>query len=386
MRILHFSTNDKFVPLIKSTFGEAYPDSNIFRILCSPADKLSFLSSDDSTRLVKDGYFYSDEVVADMANADVLILHSMRPQFADAILKADSRLFVVWSGWGFDYSHLIERSLGSLVLSETSGLLRTARINRLFSLADISRRGASLIQKVKGVGGRSSGRSKNIPEALDRISGRINSFSVMPAEEVVVRQMLPELKARFQMIHYFTTEDILSSGISNVCGSDILVGNSATPENNHIEAFLSLAKLDLSGRRVIVPLSYGDVFYAKKVCEMGERILGSNFYPLRDFMPLSKYNEIISSCRWIVMNHRRQQALGNVSTALYQGASVFLRRENPIFDFYSSMGVKVFTIDDIAGSSKFLPSLSENEIKINKEKVESYWSRGRVVDSLRALG
>lgn len=386
MRFLHFSTNDKFLPLVKSVFGEAFPGSNTFRILCSPADELSFLSSDDTTRLVGNSYFYADEVSSDMANADVLIVHSMRPQFADAILKANDRLFVVWSGWGFDYSHLIERSLGSLVLPETLSLLKKARMKRLSSLSEISRRALRLVNKVRELRGRSLGRSKDVPDALDRVSGRINLFSVMPAEEAIVRKMLPNLNARFQMIHYFTTEDIFSSGVSKVSGRDILVGNSATPENNHVEAFHSLKKLDLSGRRIVVPLSYGDEFYAIKVCAIGKRILGPHFYPLREFMPLVKYNDIISTCSWVVMNHRRQQALGNISTALYQGASVFLRRENPIYDFYSSMGVKILTIDEMSDSCLCLSSLSENDVSENREKVKSYWARERVVESLKSLG
>ena len=39
---------------------------------------------------------------------------------------------------------------------------------------------------------------------------------------------------------------------------DILVGNSAYPANNHLEVFKKLQDYDLSGRKVVVPLTYGN--------------------------------------------------------------------------------------------------------------------------------
>ena len=69
----------------------------------------------------------------------------------------------------------------------------------------------------------------------------------------------------------------------------ILIGNSATPENQHIEVFEWLKdKLD-DNTEILVPLSYGLDDYRKEVIDKGKEIFGGSFVPVTDFMEREKY-------------------------------------------------------------------------------------------------
>src|SRR6185503_12335549 len=96
---------------------------------------------------------------------------------------------------------------------------------------------------------------------------------------IALHSAVPRLKAAFLPLNYYSCEDVFLVGSSsNMAGPDILVGNSATPENNHLEVIEHLARLGTAGRKVIVPLSYGrgsgSELYAAAVRRAGERLLG----------------------------------------------------------------------------------------------------------------
>ena len=124
----------------------------------------------------------------------------------------------------------------------------------------------------------------------------------------------------------FTAEDVFERGPAEMAGPDVLVGNSATASNNHADAFALLAGCT-GGARVVVPLSYGNADYGAQVAALGARLFGDRFDALREWMPIDAYNERIRNCGFVVMNHRRQQAVGNIGAALFKGATVYLRRE-----------------------------------------------------------
>ena len=129
-------------------------------------------------------------------------------------------------------------------------------------------------------------------------------------------------------------------------GVDIQVGNSATFENNHTEIFQMLSEMDLDGRNIIVPLSYGDPQCRESVLASGRKFLGDRFHPLLDFMPIDEYNSIIDSCSTVVFNHNRQQGIGNILSAVARGAQVHLR-ETPIYHGLRRIGLDIRKVSDL---------------------------------------
>jgi len=205
--------------------------------------------------------------------------------------------------------------------------------------------------------------------------------------EKALQRALPNFKAQFLPLNYYSTEDVLfrEDSTQNLSGSDILLGNSATSTNNHVEAMQVLAKLGMEGRKVIVPLSYGDMRYQEKIIKIGEKILGKSFIPLINYMPLSEYDQAVSNCGNLIMNHIRQQAIGNISSALLRGGRVFLRPENPIYKFYTRMGVKLFPFsDNVTIADLDTPLNKDDELK-NKEIMMAMWSRAQGIRNAKAI-
>ena len=163
-----------------------------------------------------------------------------------------------------------------------------------------------------------------------------------------------------------------------------MLGNSASYENNHIEALDLVADLDLSDRKVICPLSYGLDNYAKEIINYAEKKLGDKFDPLINFIKIEEYNQIISTCSIVIMNHLRQQAVGNIVIMMFFGAKVFLNKENPTYDFFKNNGAVIFSMDELTDENINI-ELTEEQKNTNKEVLKKYWTRDVMLDKTRKL-
>ena len=86
------------------------------------------------------------------------------------------------------------------------------------------------------------------------------------------------------------------------------------------------------------------------------------------------------------MNHRRQQAMGNISSALFKRASVYMRRENPLYGFFTDLGITLLPIDVLeADPAAPLQSLTAAQRQSNRSAIEARYGRARVVAAVRAL-
>lgn len=129
-------------------------------------------------------------------------------------------------------------------------------------------------------------------------------------------------------------------------GINILLGNSATPSNNHLDAMERFRAIADQNIRIYCPLSYGDTAYADQVTRAGREIFGDKFIALREFLPLERYLELLSKIDVAVFNHDRQQAVGNIVSLLGLGKRVYIRSDITTWSFMKSIGVAVFDIND----------------------------------------
>lgn len=161
----------------------------------------------------------------------------------------------------------------------------------------------------------------------------------------------PEVKKiPWKDFFYYPIDEILGSELINthVVGKNILIGNSGSLTNNHEYAYKYLSRLEIGERQVIVPLSYsGSKKYKQVVIEKGETIFGKNFLPLTDFLPLDRYNQLMTSAAVAIYANWRQEAIGNIIIALYLGAKVFIAGKNPVFAWAKGHGLIVFELEKI---------------------------------------
>lgn len=163
-------------------------------------------------------------------------------------------------------------------------------------------------------------------------------------------------------------------------GINILLGNSADPSNNHIEVLEKLKSCSGENIKIYCPLSYGDQSHAQRVSDYGESLFGDKFIPLRNFMPLEEYNKLLAIIDVAIFNHNRQQGMGNIVGLVGLGKKVYLRNDITTWQTLSNIGLVIGDINDIE-----LRPLDDRSANKNKAKIEMYFSRQNLVNSLQKL-
>ncbi|MEG2341373.1 MAG: TDP-N-acetylfucosamine:lipid II N-acetylfucosaminyltransferase, partial [Odoribacter sp.] len=164
-----------------------------------------------------------------------------------------------------------------------------------------------------------------IYEYLRRITIKKFGYFFNNKEDYLLAQKVYSIKGVYFCAGYPQLN--LKEGIVSHIGKiNILLGNSADPTNNHIEALKSLSKFSKEKINIYVPLSYGGTTeYIKSVIECGRYYFGNQFIPLLDILSYKKYLEFLDSIAIMINNHNRQQALGNIGYLLSTGAKIFIK-------------------------------------------------------------
>lgn len=359
MKILHLATDEKFVDQAYESFERVAPGSN--QVFVCGEEPMKYVKLKPA--MVVHRYFTgSEDIIHRLLEFDFVVIHSLTDPWIRLVNKAPESVKFVWIGWGFDYYDLI-------FSSEQDGLLpETLRIRGQFE------RRKSIFSKVKSfLSGWFYGKK------LSAVS-RIRYFAPVLEEEFdLVMARLPFVeKPEFISWNYGSLEDNLIKGFEGdkITGANILLGNSASSTNNHVDALTSLSGVHITERSLVVPLSYGDLRYRDVVIEAGKKCFDGRFKPLVDFMPIEEYLGVIRSCGFVIMNHVRQQALGNIVIMLYLGAKVFLREENPVYGFFKRQGAHVFSVQDLERSPDMMDAgLTTIEQDVNRSVVSRLWSR-----------
>ena len=223
-----------------------------------------------------------------------------------------------------------------------------------------------------------------------KVISQIDYFAPVLEEEynLFEQTLLDQKRPDYISFNYGVLENDLVKGFENhvISGNDILLGNSSSATCNHIEAIELLSKIDLNNKVVICPLSYGDPKYQKKIYSVGKQNLLLNFKPLLNLLPIEEYISTVLSCGNVIMNHVRQQAVGNIVLMLYLGAKVFLRKENPVYQFLRANDFTVYLIEDIQTNPEILDKrLSKEEIEQNRTKLKLFWSEDVIMNKTKRI-
>jgi dTDP-N-acetylfucosamine:lipid II N-acetylfucosaminyltransferase len=381
MKILHLAPYEKkFVLVAAEIFDSCKEIENSFRIItANVSDAKIFFANQKNVRVVnKLLYPYSKALNEDLAWCDCLVVHFMDGIKAKIIMRAPKHLPVVWSGWGGDYYDLLPQGVDNQLGDETRRLVKMLNRKIGWTLPQ-------LIQKFKNIV------TVVINHALytlwlKKAIKRVDYFSApFPEDFDLLRSHFGnDFRPSYTQVFYGSVERTYVPGVESVYGNNILVGNSATAPNNHLEVFKMLSQLDLGDRKIVAPLSYGDADYRAAIISQGHALFGARFQPIVEFMPLDQYNTLIAQCSIVVMGHRRQQGGGNTVTQLYKGAKVFLDDVSTVYQYLKNRGAFVYTLHDLqtGGASVFDPLSDEQKLK-NQEVLEAYAGNEVVLRSVR---
>ena len=128
----------------------------------------------------------------------------------------------------------------------------------------------------------------------------------------------------------------------------------------------------------------GNPAYKEAVIAKGAALIGPNFKPLLDFMPLADYNRLQASTSHAFFGNLRQEAVGNILIVLYLGAKVFLFRSNPVYEWMQSKGLKAFAIEELTQEELDTP-LDPDTQRRNREILTSLYNRRRLGELIAGL-
>ena len=188
-------------------------------------------------------------------------------------------------------------------------------------------------------------------DRFSNITGISNRHFVAPMPE--------SLMMKFDYVKYMS----ISKHTDEI---NILIGNSATESNHHIETFKMLEHLKDCNIRIFCPLSYGDELYRDEVVKCGRRMFGSKFVPVLNFMEKEKYFIFLSEMDIGIFYNDRQQAIANIGCLLMMGKKIFMRTGTSMWDIYLHRGYHIYSAESIQELTfqKFV-NISEDERKHN---------------------
>lgn len=367
MRILHVFSDDKFFDRIAINFDLLEDVDNLY-IFYSPNKeyKFEYIKSHHKIQIEnnKENYLklFSDSQI------DVVFFHALRSSYYEYILKTDIKKILIWWSWGFDLYNT-----GLIKIELYKPLTLQTKKSRVIKLSKTS---LSYIRKLKSylLTLRSDFVRRSVIKRIDYC------VTVLPIEFELLSNVKFFSAKRFMERAIFSAFEPLELSKTPPILGNVLVGNSATWENNHLDLIEILNQTDLgNGRKFILPLNYGDHVYAKII----KANLNDNFLSLDDFLDYNQYLEMLQSCSHVIFGCMRQQALGNIFLCFRKGIKIFLYKKSLNYIQLKKDGYIVFSIEDDLTSDSLSIPLTIEQVKHNQQVLKKIHSMNGL-DSLKS--
>ena len=385
--ILHIMPAEKFIDRAIGLFELAFPGKNQYWIFSYEEDGSDFsyvkTPRSEKVRFISLNEPWWNFKKIEFEGYQVLFLHNLySPANVHFATKAPRHLQLHVSIWGYEFYGFKEFWDEPKYGEQTQTLLNRNVDRATGTLSSNYKRGVRALRLL------TDARYKAIKPTLasrEKAYAGIHTIHTHVKEDYrnILDRMYSDEGKRPKWSHfsYYSTEDY-ETNLSQCNTQSILIGNSATASNNHLEVFEMLQEMG-SSHQIICPLNYGDDDYAQAINADGVRRFGDRFKPLLEFLPLESYNRLVSSCGNVVMNHYRQQAAGNIIASLLFGSKVFLSQRSPLFKHFAELGVRIFSVEGELREQELNTPLSEAKVTSNRQLISAYYSRENIVAELR---
>ena len=362
--IVHLFEDQKFVDITIENFENISVKLNRY-IIFSNNQELRYVSRKEQTVILPNSSY---KLNLDLIYKDcqLLIIHFLSPIKLYVLKNKPPHIKVLWSVWGSDaYDHFLDQDFFEPL---TNNVRRRSLFQRrqsfyLYTLYHLVRY-----------------RVKPVRKELKLLQLINYVITVLPYEFEIIKK---EFGLTAKYIDYNYGVNKFNSFSNSPLGNSILIGNSATSTNNHLDVFDIIKE---TNKKLIVPLSYGAYDYKnykELIISEGIRIFKDSFTPIEEFMPLQDYRELTLSCNSVIMYHIRQQALGNIFMFLFQGMRVFLNSKSVTYSFLEDKGMIIF---DLKQDYTLLGvELNEEQKQINKEIVLNLTSREVIKEKTKGI-
>lgn len=393
-KVIHIFDDLKFIDSAIKLIESVYPNSSKYFVIQNVKEPFNYVKSDKAEPLLLQNKEDENKFVnyINESKTEVVFFHALNLVKQRLVNNIDNKVVKVWFIWGYDFylnwqplSRYLYESDTLLFLNKkiTETSFKHKLIYNKFSFwlfHTFKDKNFLLPKKVNNILG-----NAYVTEFYKAVQKIDIVVPIVPNEYELVKGL--KISPLYAPFNYGCIEDLLNDKIYDTVldSKNILIGNSGDPSNNHITIFKRISKINLNERKIIVPLSYGGTKeYVDYIIEKGNYYFGENFVPLINFMSLKDYNQLISSCGFVIFNHIRQQAVGNIITMGYMGAKVFLNEKSPVYEYYKSLGINVYGINEI-NEVQLNKNLNADEFQNNKRLFFDIYSNNAVKNKIKEL-
>lgn len=344
--VLHITPDNKFFDSVYSLWEkkESYENKAIY--IGDINHQFKYIKKTDKVKVLCDRKKIIDYLRTEIY--DIVFFHSLPIRLYQYVLKIPRNKVIIWWGWGYD------------LYSAPSGLCIEPMIRLNLFKPETKRY------------------MDTRPCDMSELKRRLFRFCITPIIKYLRQRVLqridyfqPVLKTEYDKLlenKYFKAKEFYY-GIGwaydlEPCKNskgNILLGNSASPTNNHLDILPIVHAHKQKEQKIIMPLSYGDEKYRDW---LSVQINDNDVIQVLDFMPKDEYFKYLDNCSYAVFGTIRQMAMGNINYAIRKGIKVFLYKDSLVYKNHKELGFVVYTIEDINDTS-FMTPLTQEEIAQN---------------------
>ena len=320
--------DDKFIDDFIRMSEKYNADSSSYLIFSHNEPKyVKSQNKDINVLRVNSEFELNQNLIDELNKCKVIILHSFNWKYLNFIKQIIKEVKIIWVFWGIDGYNAIKKSkyLSKSSLSMQFGIspMDLLKLNVRFFLNNF------IFKKQK---------------ACREIIKRVDFCATFVKDDLeLVKRINPNIEGLY--FNYFneTGYNILELERSRHHERlNILLGNSANSTNEHSSALKLLSEINFKGM-IYCPLSYsGTEVYINNVIKLGNQLFGDNFIPLTEFLKYDEYSKIISDCDIVLMNHIRQQAVGNIFKSICLLKPVILNKKSYLRSTFFEWGIKIY--------------------------------------------
>ena len=345
IRILHITPDSKFFDFVIKKWEENEDFENKAIFLTNDRDyKFKYIKKIEKIEILWNSKMIKRRLSS--GDYDVAFFHSLPEGLYRYLYYIPHNKIVIWWGWGFDL-YQCKTGMPPLINLDLYKPLTLKYIKRFPKIKEIWLN--LFYYLIKPI----------------RIKWRKYAISRIDYFQPVVRGEYPMMcnvkNFRAKEFYPKTVGKAYDKESLKDNKGNILLGNSATPTNNHLDVLRIIRKYKQDGQKIIIPLNYGQEKYKTWLTPY---LKNPDIMTLTDFLPSDKYFELVENCSYAVFGTIRQQALGNITHALRKGIKVFLYQDIVVYKTLKDSGYAVYAIEDMSEDSLLIP-LSKEEMLQN---------------------
>ena len=369
-RILHLCSDGNFIDHSMYVFEKFYPNQNLFFLNVKKDKDPTYVNRNNYIKFETDSssdYLNQIEKINNREQFNIIVLHGLIEPYINILkrINPQRKIKVYWIFWGYElYRSLGEQGKFPLLDNQSPFSLLTWITPTRYSCLPKKLFGWTLHYKL-----------------LEEFLPLCDYFCFWLYDDFLLLKKFYPNNLQYKWFSYgvlFKDDKLPDDSIDfekNI--KEIRISHSASTTANHLTVMKKLKEIDKNNEyKIIVPLAYGSNYVKKVVIKYGRKWFGNQFVPILEYEKRNDYLKSLSKVGIAIFGQLRQEAAGNITPLLGYGAKVFLRRQNPLYQYYKKQGYIVFTIEDDLKSVDDLTLLTPEQMlynaKVNRDNRKYY--------------